>query len=271
MAGQAAPAADSGEIRLNWRGYDDLPDPEERQILMSSAAAIHRAEGRRRHEIGQALNVAKAAIRHGNWAEWVAEEFGAYGWSERTIRDFMSAGRLVAAVPAAAELAAKPQAILGSAKNADIAADVAEELIQADAAGQGSGRGGRVNEADVKRAINEARGRSVYTDLAPPAPSSVPADKPKSAPPAPKGRETYTGPDDDDAGAEVWDLSNPAGDLAPEIRPADNGAGLVSVSLPYATALALASAARAGDLAGALSFGQVEELISILQGAIDRA
>lgn len=82
----------------------------------------------------------------------------------------------------------------------------------------------------------------------------------------------YAGPAVDDGDdLEVFDLANPAGEMAPEIRPADNGAGLVSVSLPYGTAIELANAARGGVLDGFLMFAQVEELISILEVGIDRA
>jgi hypothetical protein len=68
------------------------------QTSSNPALAEHAAEIRRLGqrafadliEIGRRLTEAKAIVGHGHFGRWIAQEFGEFGWSDRTARRFMS-------------------------------------------------------------------------------------------------------------------------------------------------------------------------------------
>ena len=79
-------------IQQNLFGYDYSAVPEEARICVQSAAREIRALAKRTvydiNRIGELLTTVKGTLGHGNFGEWIDNEFG---WSDRTANRFVAA------------------------------------------------------------------------------------------------------------------------------------------------------------------------------------
>ena len=231
--------------------YDRVADVAEREILRSAAIRIREVMDNALWVVGSQLIQVKAEVGHGIWLDWLR---GEWDFSEKTAQNYMNAARLIENGGAEyATLGITAQALLGSQDPA-IVAEAGPALLESHANGQGSGRGGAVNVADVKREINKAAGRQVYvTD--PPAP--------KAAPPAPVSRPAQVTPTPT---APVY--------TAPKVAPAVDApawpppADLAAILVPAHVVRALADAVAGGVLDGFLSDAQTDLLDMAIRDAL---
>ena len=230
--------------------YDQVPDAAEREILRSAAIRIREVMDNARWVVGSQLIQVKDQVGHGVWLDWLR---GEWDLSERAAQMYMNTARLIENGGAEyAALGSTAQALLG-AQDPVLLAEVGPALLEKEAAGEGSGRGGSVNVEDVKRAVNRAAGRQVYvTD--PPAP--------KAAPPAPVSRPAQVTPTPT---APVYVAPTPVVVDAPAWPPP---ADLAAILVPAHVLHALADAVAGGVLVGFLSDAQADLLEMAINDAL---
>jgi len=143
-------------LRMDYEQIDNVRD---REILRSAAFRIREAVDTAKWVVGSQLIQAKRDVTHGSWLTWLQQEFD---WTERSAQNYMSMARLIEQNEQYAELPATAQSTLGR-QDADIIDQVGPDLLSLQERGAGSGRNGKVNQDDVRRMVDEAKGKPKAT------------------------------------------------------------------------------------------------------------
>ena len=236
--------------------YGQIEDVAEREVLHAAATRIREVMDNALWVVGSQLIQAKAAVSHGVWLDWLR---GEWDFSEKTAQNYMNMAR---AIEAGGEkytaLGLTPLALLGAQDPATVAT-VGPALLDQHTRGEGSGRGGAVNVADVKAAINRAAGREVYTGAEKPA-KAAPVSTPTRAPTrAPIAAPAPVAPVYVDAAPTARAESAPAWP-----PPSD----LAAILVPAHVARALGDAVAGGVLDGFLSDAQTDLLDMAIRDAL---